>query len=132
MMEESHLKIACATDDGINFSEEHFGSAKKFLIYELNLDTGDTKIVKTIENDTPEERTHGDPEKAKKISELLKDVQVLIGFAMGPNIIRMRKKFVPIISREKNIETALSKLKSLLNEIKSSLEKEEKDVLFIR
>jgi len=126
------VKLACATEDGINFSKEHFGSAKKYLIYSLNLDNGEIQFLKEIKNPTPDEKKHGDPEKAKAVSDLLSDVQILINLAFGPNIIRIRKKFVPIVSKEKNIKKSLNELKTMLDKIKLSLNKKgDKDILFI-
>ncbi len=124
-----NVKIACATDDGINFSREHFGSAKKFLIYELNLENGTAKLVGEIENTTPEERVHGDPAKAKNISYLLGDVDALFGFAFGPNMVRMRERFVPILSKERNIKSALEKLKKRTGDLAAAIEN--KGVLII-
>jgi len=34
---EELIKLVCATDDGKNFSKEHFGSATKYLVYNLNI-----------------------------------------------------------------------------------------------
>ena len=128
------IKLACGTDDGIEFSNEHFGSSKYFLIYELDLDTKKLKFLEKLENSSPEEKIHGDPKKAKKISELMKEISVLVGFKMGSNIIRIRKKFIPVISREKNIKIALEELKGLSPEIKIELNKKNetnKKILYI-
>ena len=128
------IKLACGTDDGIEFSNEHFGSSKYFLIYELDLDTKKLKFLEKLENSSPEEKIHGDPKKAKKISELIEEASVLVGFKMGPNIIRIRKKFIPVISREKNIKIALEELKELNHEIKIELNKKNetnKKILYI-
>ncbi len=117
----NQVNIACGTDDGINFTDEHFGSAKFYLIYALNLETGELKYTKKIKNTSPQEEIHGDPIKAHSVSELLKDVQVLMSSVMGPNIVRIRKKFIPVISREKNIDVAIKKLKGKASIIKESL-----------
>ena len=124
-MENNFVKIACGTDDGINFTSEHFGSAKFYLIYRFNLETGEISKVEERENTSVEEEKHGDPKKAQSIAGLMKDIQVLVAFVMGPNIVRMRKKFIPIISREKNIKISLGKLKTRLENIKRELAKEE-------
>ena len=83
-----------------------------------------------IENTIPQERTHGDPRKAKTISYLLGDVDALFGLAFGPNMVRMRAKFVPILSKECNIKSALEKLKRRVEDLKSSVEK--RGVLIIK
>ena len=130
------IKLACGTDNGTEFTDKHFGSSKYFLIYEFNLETKDLRFLKRIENSTPEEE-HGDIKKAKSVSELLKSVFVLIAFRYGPNIIRIKKRFVPIISREKNIEKTLNKVKLFSNKIKSEIEIEkekgiDKEIIYIK
>jgi len=129
------IKLACGTDNGIEFTNVHFGSSKYFLIYEFDLETKDLEFLKRIENSTPEEEKHGDTKKAKSVSELLKNVFVLAAFRYGPNIIRIKKRFVPIISREKNIRKTLSKIKLLSDKIKSEIEKEkgiDKEIIYIK
>ena len=46
---------------------------------------------------------------------------------MGPNIVRMRKKFVPIISKEKDIKKTLEKFKEIIPEVLEEIEKTEED-----
>jgi len=128
------IKLACGTDNGTEFTNEHFGSSKYFLIYDFDLEAKDLRFLKRIENSTQEEE-HGDIKKAKSVSELLKNVFVFAAFRYGPNIIRIKKRFVPIISREKNIEKTLYKIKLLSNKIKSEIEKEkgiDKDIIYVK
>ena len=128
------IKLACGTDNETEFTNGHFGSSKYFMIYEFDLETKDLRFLKRIENSTQEEE-HGDIKKAKSVSELLKSVFILIAFRYGPNIVRIRKRFVPIISREKNIEKTLYKIKLLSNKIKSEIEKEkgiDKEIIYIK
>ena len=128
------IKLACGTDNETEFTNGHFGSSKYFLIYDFDLETKDLRFLKRIENSTQEEEKHGDIKKAKSVSELLKSVFVLIAFRYGPNIIRIKKRFVPIISREKNIEKTLYKIKHFSNKIKSEIEKEkgiDKEIIYI-
>ena len=129
------IKLACGTDNETEFTNGHFGSSKYFLIYDFDLETKDLRFLKRIENSTQEEEKHGDIKKAKSVSELLKSVFVLIAFRYGPNIIRIKKRFVPIISREKNIEKTLNKVKLCSNNIKSEIEKEkgiDKEIIYIK
>jgi predicted Fe-Mo cluster-binding NifX family protein len=107
---------AFATDDGKTFTNEHFGDAKMFLIYDLKPE-GST-FLKTVENTTePEqedehEHHHGDPKKAKGIGQLMKQhgVQVLVGKAFGPNIVRMNPQFVVVLMNDPTIEQAIKRL----------------------
>ena len=129
------IKLACGTDNGIELTNKHFGSSKHFLIYEFDLETKDLRFIKRIENSTPEEEKHGDTKKEKSVSELLKNVFVLVAFKYGPNIIRIKKRFVPIISREKNIRKTLNKIKLPSNKIKFEIEKEkgiDKEIIYIK
>jgi uncharacterized C2H2 Zn-finger protein len=60
---------------------------------------------------------HGDPRKAASVSSLLKDMHVLLCCAMGKNVVRMRKKYCPVISKDTKIEQALKRLKNKYDEL---------------
>ncbi len=129
------VKIACGTDDGVTYSSNHFGSSKYYLIYELNLTSGETKFIKKINNISVKEQTHGDPLKAKSVSKLLSDVNILISKVMGLNINRMRKNFIIIISRINDINDSLNKLKNVLDDIKVNLmipKGEDKSIIYLK
>jgi len=129
------VNVACGTDDGINFTNAHFGDAKVYLIYSFNLETKEYKYVGRVKNTTEEEEEHGAQEKAQSVSELLKEVEVLACLRMGPNIARVRKNFVPVISRVRNIEKCLKRLEAFLDKIKQEAEKEkgiDREVIYIR
>ena len=129
--------LVCATDNKIDFSDEHFGSAKYYLFYEFDLEKKNMVFLKSINNYTPqeEEEKHGDPKKAKSVSELLENVSVFVANKYGPNIKRIKKRFVPIVSRGKNIEKTLSRIKEINHQIKTEIEKEnrlDKNIIFIK
>jgi predicted Fe-Mo cluster-binding NifX family protein len=129
------IEFAVGTDDKVNFSSDHFGSAHFFLIYSLNLKTGEIVLLNTMDNLTPDEDRHGDPLKARNVSELLKEVSIFIGKEMGPNVARIRQKFIPIISQKASIDRALSLIPDLIPDIRTELQKPEgtpKKVLKIR
>ncbi len=90
------LLFAFATDDGTKFIDRHFGDANYYDIYEISSD--ENKFIKRINNTTEEddENIHADPKKAGSIAKLLKsdNIQVVISKAFGPNIKRIKKKFV--------------------------------------
>jgi len=119
------ILFACGTDDGKTLTDEHFGSASFYMIYSMDKDSGKIEFVRRMENTSPQERGHGDPEKARYISQMFSDVPVLVAFAMGPNITRMRKRFVPVISRVREIESALEILPRYREEIIKEMEKPE-------
>ncbi len=137
MGEIMKIILACGTDNKIDFSVEHFGSAKYFLFYEFDLEKKNIVFLKSINNYTlqKEEEKHGDLKKAKSVSELLENVSVFVANKYGPNIKRIKKRFVPIISREKNIEKTLSRIKKINRQIKTEVEKEnrlDKNIIFIK
>jgi len=123
------IKVACGTDDGKTFTGNHFGDSKYFLIYELGQNGFSLKEKR--ENKSPEEKEHGNPKKAESISELLKDVDVIMSLAMGPNIVRMRKSFIPAISRIVEIEAAMKKLQRIVPKLREEMEKFEKEIIYI-
>lgn len=116
------LIVAMGTDDRKSLTENHFGDSKYFAIYKV--DNKGWELLEYRKNRSPEERMHGDPLKAGSIMEQLKGVDVLLAHAMGPNFIRIRDKspFLPIISRERDMERALSLLKERLDYVSSAIE----------
>jgi len=96
------LKIAFATDDGKNFIKRHFGDAERFDIYEMN-EKG-RKFLKSLHNTVEDSEDHADENKAKGISGLLKEekVQIAVSKIFGPNIKRIKSKFVCVIVNDKN------------------------------
>ncbi len=83
-------------------TDRHFGDSTYFDMYELTENS--IKYIKRINNVKVKERMHGDPNKAGVIGELLKETDVLVAFRMGPNILRMKKKFVPVIVNTRSVE----------------------------
>ncbi len=120
-----NLRIAFATDDKINFTKEHFGEAKEYLIYEIT--KTEAKLITTVKNVSPEEKMHSDPNKAKGVAHLLKPfkAQVLVNKAFGGNIKRMQQKFVVILSNENNINFCIKNIQTLFNTVSEEWEKGE-------
>ncbi len=118
------IRIACATDDGKTLTGEHFGSAKVYMIYELDPEAETIKYIEKIENVTPEEKEHGDPKKARSVSEIIGDSHVLLCCAMGKNLARMRKNYCPVISSEADIQKALYLLTGKIGILSLEIEKE--------
>ena len=123
--------IAFGTTDKKNLNNGHIGESKYFVIYEF-INNKFKKIVE-VENTSEEERMHGDPNKAKSIAKILNKygVDVICGLAMGLNVQKMRKRFVPIISREKDIKKTFKKIKLNIAKIKEELDKEEKAIIIL-
>jgi len=116
------LIVAMGTDDKKSLTKEHFGDAEYFAIYEVDADGW--KLIEYRENRSPEEKMHGDPKKAGSIMQQMKGCDILLGHAMGPNFIRMRDEspFLPVISRKRDIEEALSLLLDRYDFITSAFE----------
>ena len=119
------LKVAFATDDGKTFIGRHFGDAEYYYIYEI--DNGNAKFVKKIDNTTEEEDVHADPKKAKGISNLLleEDVSVVVSKVFGPNIKRIKKKFVCIVVKDEELDVGIRKVCESIGKIYEEWEKGE-------
>lgn len=118
------LRVAFATDDGKTFMGRHFGDARFYDIYELDEDQA--SFIKRIENTVDEEEdVHADPKKAKGISTLLLDEQVtvVVSKIFGPNIKRIKKKFVCIVVRDDEIDVGLKKICNNIEKIYVEWEK---------
>lgn len=105
------LTVAFGTDDGEKFINRHFGDAKFYDIYEI--DENKAEFIKRINNTTDEEEeVHADPKKAKGIANLLlqKNVNVVVSKIFGPNIKRIKKKFVCVVMNDKRITGSLNRL----------------------
>lgn len=122
---KGELVFAIGTDDGKTIKpDDHVGMSKYFQIWEYS----DRKIelIETRENakyKEDETRVHGDPGKAKATASVLKDVDVLLGKMIGPNINRLKVKFLPVIIREPEIKKALNIIMENINEIFEEKEK---------
>ncbi len=106
-------------------TDKHFGDSLYFDLYEIRRDG--FKKIKRVDNVKLEEKIHGDPRKAGKIGSLLKEADVLVAFRMGPNILRMKKNFVPVIvnSRDfiKSVKTVMANFETILSEVSKIGEK---------
>ncbi|EOD00385.1 NifB/NifX family molybdenum-iron cluster-binding protein [Caldisalinibacter kiritimatiensis] len=114
-----NLIIACATDNGEEFVNRHFGDANFYDIYSVSKEGWEyiKRVTNTTEEEEHEDEVHGDPKKAKGISQILKkhDVQVLVSRQFGLNITRVKKKFVPVVIRAKDVEEGLKLVKDHLD-----------------
>ena len=125
---QKSLIIAIGTDDEKTIKpDDHFGMSKYFQIWLYS--DGQLELLETRENSKYEEdktRIHGDPNKVKATSSILKGVDVMLGKMMGANIQRLKNKFVPTITREPLIKNALTIIKENINEIMEEYEKQER------
>jgi predicted Fe-Mo cluster-binding NifX family protein len=104
------ILVAFATDNGKEFMDRHFGDADFYDIYTIDENRAD--FVKRIDNTVDEEEVHADPEKAKGVSRLLKkeNVKVVVSKIFGPNIKRIKKKFVCIVMDDGSLAESMNRL----------------------
>lgn len=120
------IRVAFATDNGKTFMGRHFGDADFYDIYEI--DGNKANFIKRIDNTVDEKKdVHADPKKAKGISKLLlnENVNVVVSKIFGPNIKRIKKKFVCIVVKDKEIEEGINKICTNIEKIYNEWEKGE-------
>ena len=102
-----NLLIAFGTDDGKNLNDDHVGNAKQFLVYRFSEEKEEfveKRLNPKFEED--ESLKHGDPSKAANVGAVLKGIDVIVAKRFGPNIVRMKKKFVCVIARADSLADA--------------------------
>ncbi len=112
------LLIAFGTDDGENFNDDHFGMAKHYHVYDFS--NGKAELIEIRENTSftgDETMKHGDPEKAKATSSVMKGVDVLVGKKFGPNLPRLLGKFVCVLVRTNTLASAIEAVRNNLGRI---------------
>lgn len=120
------IRVAFATDNGKTFMGRHFGDADFYDIYEI--DGNKANFIKRIDNNVDEEEeVHADPQKAKGISKLLLDenVNVVVSKIFGPNIKRIKKKFVCIVVKDEETEEGINKICTNIEKIYNEWKKGE-------
>ena len=118
------MKIAFATNNGKTFVDSHFGEADYYDIYAIDEEQAD--FIKRISNTVDEEEeVHADPKKAKGIANLLLEekVSIVVSKIFGPNLKRIKKKFVCIIVKEDEIEDGIRKVCKNIEKIYNEWEK---------
>lgn len=107
-----NMTVAFGSDDGIRFTDRHFGDSNKFYIYEI--EKNKVNFIKQIVNNSEEEEIHADPKKAGSIAKILKSekVNVVVSKHFGANILKIKKKFVCILANCDNIEKTIENIKN--------------------
>ena len=123
------LLVAIGTDDEIHIkADNHVCMSKLFQIWTYENDEAifreSRENAKCRED---ESKTHGDPGKARATASALENVDVLIGEKFGPNISRLKNKFVCAVARGgRTISQAIDMLKENVNEVLEEKRSEEK------
>jgi len=124
------LLFAIGTDDNKTIkSDDHVGMSRYFQVWEFSAKDGKLTLKERRENikyKEDEERIHGDPGKAKATVSALTDINVLVGKMFGPNIVRLKNKFVCVVIREPEIKKATEMIKENISEIVEEYNKEER------
>lgn len=127
------LLFAIGTDDGEKIkSDDHVGMSRYFQVYKYS--GGEFHLEEKRENSKykeDEERIHGDPEKAKATASSLKNIDVLVGKMFGPNIERLKNRFVCAVVREESIEQAIRIMNENINEIIEEKNKADKNGIIL-
>ncbi len=120
------IAIGVGENDEI-FNKGHFGESKKYFIYKFEISGKKMEFVKSILNTSPEEKMHADPEKARNVASIIGDIDCVLAHAIGQNIIRMKKKYLILISRSLNIEETLNIFPEKIDLILQELAKNSED-----
>jgi predicted Fe-Mo cluster-binding NifX family protein len=121
---EEEIIIACATDNEEHFPDKHSGEATFFMIYKI--DGIKAEFITRVKNTSPEERMHGDPQKAKGVVGLLmeKNVDVIVSKQYGKNLKRIKDKVVPVIIRTNKIEDGIGLCIENIDRLRNELKKD--------
>ncbi len=113
------MRIAIATKDGRTVCSSHFGDADYYLIY--NITESQAVEISKVENISPEEKMHADPEKAKGVGQIMRSqgVECAVCKVFGPNIRRVAKLFVPVLTNEESIDKVIATLQQTLDPLEA-------------
>jgi len=118
---KGEFTIALGTDDQKTIkSKEHVGMSEYFQIWQYWPEKNKLEFVENRPNkkyQESQETVHGDPGKAEATATALKGVDILIGKMIGPNVKRLKFKFIPVVVRETAIKQALEIIKNNFAEI---------------
>ena len=125
------LQIALGVNENKEFSNRHYGDSNFFLIYELIEDKFQFKEERI--NTKFKEEKHGSEKKAQHIASQLPQVPILVAKVFGPNIVKMRKKYVPVITRLNSVERTIKKLDTMFDKLSMAIKKEgDKDIIYLK
>ncbi len=112
------LLVAFSTDDGERLIDDHAGMARYFDVYKFTGD--DVEFLERRENSVyegDESMRHGDPKKAKASLSALGDVNVWVNKRFGPNLPRLLKKLLCVVTRVDSISAAIELIRSNWNAV---------------
>jgi len=131
---KKELVFAVGTDDSKTIkSGDHVGMSKYFQIWKYsNGELTFEEKRKNVKYKEDESKIHGDPGKARATASVLENIDVLVGKRIGPNIKKLKYKFVCAVVREKTIAETIGLIKGNINEIIEEEEKKERKGLVLK
>ena len=111
------LIVAYATSDGHQLTDEHFGSAHMYVLHRCS--KHGCVFVANVANTTIVEHHDGDSRKATSVRDLLASHGVAVAVAryFGPNIKRIRRDVVPLITDVVDVADAATLLARKWDEV---------------
>ncbi|AFK22773.1 NifB/NifX family molybdenum-iron cluster-binding protein [Pyrococcus sp. ST04] len=125
------LKVAFGMESDDKLIDAHYGDSNFFAIYEV-CENGEVRLLEKRHNKArdmeEEDEGHGDPRKFRAIIELLKDVDVLAAFRMGPNFLRIRDQSdkVAFFTRTRDLNVALQRVLENFDELWRQVQEKKK------
>ncbi|WP_319560148.1 NifB/NifX family molybdenum-iron cluster-binding protein [Marispirochaeta sp.] len=127
---ETRYLVACGTDsdDGSRFTENHFGESRWYDIWRVSSSEKAEKIDRVPNpastGDAGTDELEHDEKKPGKIAPVLREkgVNIIMGRSIGPNVVKMRRKFAVVVSHSERIDEALSELGKRLGEAQELLD----------
>jgi predicted Fe-Mo cluster-binding NifX family protein len=129
------MKCAFAVTNENIFSEQHFGEAEYFLIYEWKNDTFrfSEKLINP-HRQLKENFNREASEKGKAIINLLrkKDVNILVSKQFGPNLSVVNQHFVPVIISDNQPHKVIAVLEKHMSWIEDEFYNKNGDYMLFR
>ena len=121
------IMVAFGTEDGKKITPDHFGSSRFFSVYKFT-ENGYEFIEQRqkVRYEEDESITDGDPGKAKAAAKTLAGIDCVVARIIGPNIARIRKKFVCAIIRKETVQEAIAVVQANLCTILEEKEKQDR------
>jgi len=119
LIKDIELLVAFGTDDDNTLkSDNHVGMSKYFKVYRFSDDKEEfIEQRSNVKYKEDESKIHGDAGKANATASALENVDVLVGHIFGPNISRLRNKFVCAVVRKDTVEQAIQAVRENINEL---------------
>lgn len=130
------IRVVFGSDDGIKIKKSHLGDSPYFFIYDI-LKDGKYRFVEKREN-IVRDMDHAGDSKLSRISEILKDADLMVSIRNSPNFKKMASeaKFQPVLVKVSDIKDAIlliigefDKISSAVNSLSEGNSKN--DILFI-